>query len=751
MYMFVNFYFIFLIRSHVYQSVSGIYKMILMDKLAELLIDCGEFMGAQGVGYILPLLVQGVVDISDACGGEIYGIMATDVDAEEDNQLVVSRKAVQLINFIRSQTDAKYASATFSWKFGLSQSSLLHSIICHTIHNNLQLATADLGIKSSNAVATADSKSILVVKEKNMISSSYSLVSNSDVRALQRHLSVIIGGCYLLGTDGVASLLKNENADTSTSETVYNIGASLVYLLVFLMLPSANPDAKLLEERKYLFSLHDISTSSSIASQSVTAGYYRVPWEHVSGSGGDDDSSCVKHLIRKLCAVAFPATVSNDIDKTKDNDSISGIDFLLDNVRSMEHRVHKLWRRDSSTEQKFKGSSFTEKKENNQTSERKERNEKRHKRSRKKKVSDDAVGNEAKCDEDDISESDRSKYAIYARLQVWKQSVSVWKLLGYAALSCSLPTRIDVGCNASGIKNRKKTALPCCAVCGVTNGVPPPSTDITDTRLEAITPLSRCMRCRTVYYCSKEHQTQHWIKGHKLQCIQMGERLEKLKSGQIVDSSHGTENSEQLYLNKIIDPERILTSSEIQKLKQGSKTPKLIASVKRLTDRCLHEMQVYLSLSAIQLPHVTSNDDITVIAADSAIVVARQYTSNTWNGNNRGIENGVVTLRNNDSSVVTTITDVKPGEPSSEQHLHVVPLSYNEYSYMTLRIASIVECLAHCAFVLQKHFDDYLMKCLYPLLELSVDNNYLIKQAAVASLGRIALYGGHADVKALMR
>ena len=62
---------------------------------------------------------------------------------------------------------------------------------------------------------------------------------------------------------------------------------------------------------------------------------------------------------------------------------------------------------------------------------------------------------------------------------------------------------MDVGIN--DLEPGRRAATKSCAVCGIQAN------------------LQTCIRCRKVYYCSREHQKAHWKSVHKRECRKPGE------------------------------------------------------------------------------------------------------------------------------------------------------------------------------------------------------------------------------------
>ena len=79
-----------------------------------------------------------------------------------------------------------------------------------------------------------------------------------------------------------------------------------------------------------------------------------------------------------------------------------------------------------------------------------------------------------------------------------------------------------------------------------------------------------------------------------------------------------------------------------------------------------------------------------------------------------------------------------------------ITLSLRRQSVQSLLTASLVECMANCAFVLGEAFRPLLVDALYPLLEAATESDAVVKQAALSSLARIALYSGYDSIAALL-
>eukprot|EP01032_Pedospumella_encystans_P013457 gene13457-15493_t len=264
-------------------------------------------------------------------------------------------------------------------------------------------------------------------------------------------------------------------------------------------------------------------------------------------------------------------------------------------------------------------------------------------------------------------------------------------LLGLAPVQCAVAVadRANTS-NNNEAKTTARTRLSIVDVCGHCGR----SSNIGNTVLSApTTKMLRCSRCKSVHYCNKQHQALDWPT-HKLTC--KAAEAPPAPAANPTTAVPTIVTTEQAVTADVNIPTELLTNSHIRITTKSTPQTLSTASVLYVYSAAKRD---YLVQRSVQL----------------LLNIMQDYLFN---------RNNTITTNATTSKVPTT---------------HV------------LVVAAAVEGIANIAFSAgPEDFQKYLMKLLYPLLELLVDTDPIVKQAAKCTLQRIALYSEQTSLSGLI-
>ena len=470
--------------------------------------------------------------------------------------------------------------------------------------------------------------------------------AGQHMEANQLHLvfNRILGTLHMLDCESLRQLMLYESAPSDIMEySTVDFSKKLIYMMVHIMSPcgsSFKGKTSNSVQNKLILLLEEREYACDYGH--VLTGYYNIAWDFVSDSD-------LKSLIKRTCYYFGKFQLLNK---------------LLQTIHPMESLVHKVWKN------MYKSA---------------------------KHVHDQlliANSNELK----------EEKYSADVRIAAWKQSISVWKLIGNALLGLCSPFPLESEYGSASEHLKKSTSnsrsIHQCAVCNRTSGlvVEAGKAASSQTRATFPIPLSRCSKCKLVYYCCKEHQQSDW-KVHKLVCNTASSHAMKhneLDMNEVIDNS-----SSNITDYCIIDPEKLLVNVDIQQyllkyrneLKTASnrtmKQEDLDCDVSSIIELCVAELKLYITYSqVINIPSAKTSN---------AIILQNSQRSNI-----------------NDKGATLTLSD-------GSEKVQDNTISFAEHSYMSIRTSCVLECLAHSAFVLRKSFKIHLIKVTYSYCAVFVD------------------------------
>nr|XP_018904664.1 PREDICTED: egl nine homolog 1 [Bemisia tabaci] len=90
----------------------------------------------------------------------------------------------------------------------------------------------------------------------------------------------------------------------------------------------------------------------------------------------------------------------------------------------------------------------------------------------------------------------------------------------------------------------------------------------------AVDRLWRCAKCKSVFYCSKKHQTQDW-KNHKANCVSHAEHVNSSKKAEISENNAGNVHSNSV---TSVSTTTVLSSIEVNDSQKSSRASKSLTS-----------------------------------------------------------------------------------------------------------------------------------------------------------------------------
>ncbi|KAJ1420782.1 hypothetical protein B484DRAFT_128057 [Ochromonadaceae sp. CCMP2298] len=227
--------------------------------------------------------------------------------------------------------------------------------------------------------------------------------------------------------------------------------------------------------------------------------------------------------------------------------------------------------------------------------------------------------------------------------------------------------------------------------------------------------LLRCSRCKSVAYCSREHQKQHW-KQHQGTCRATIPPATATGTG----TGTGTANAATAAVD-LGDPEALLCHAAVLVLEAGGGGAEVSASTPASTPAPTPASTSTSAYSAARRLFLIRE------AVQLGLAAAQEHLGD------RG--------------------DVGAGgagaSPGAGEGAHSQHSKYSQYSAVVA--AAGAELLACAAYAAGPGPSFPLRYCLYPLLELAVDPDAALQQAARASLCRIALTLSLSSLGALIR
>jgi len=777
---------------HALCTVNDKHRAVLVQRLCLFTGECKEFLGTNGLAFVLPLLLFGFADtagpgsgvetgISAALGGECVAVLASGptllLEDIFNGAVTISCERVVVSSGSGSDGDVLLGDATVAsstapggGRDGPSSStgSLGGRVLWEQTVKSILVSTL--------ATCTQQLMELISDSAGPKIGGSRGGGAGDSESALRMTLGAALGCFFLLGRNAVRSLFEQSNVssphssagsvDTAAAggDRTAALGKKFVYMLTCLLTPvgaggvtagSLGSTVTLLEERNYCAISHfKEGASLSPMFSTVTTGYHRLSWEHVT----DAES---RALVRRLCFFLGKHQL---------------LGFLLAVVRPMESCVHAVLRKltkavsSSGRDSDPAGGSKRTRKAKDKT------NGKTKDKAHLVSSTVDGTIVSASANADDAA---NAAAALSIRVQSWSQSISVWRLIGFAVLGtcCCRYEKLSPQSSLTALQgetvpnhspvqaHRSATKRPQCAVC---LRVESPAE-----KGKNPSPLSRCTRCKSVFYCCRDHQAKDWA-SHKLVCQQSAATPAATASATATPApsvsastpANGVGVAGSLFLeHHLVDPETLLVSPTVQRCVcaelhgsaliedtnaninarrdsaaavPSTKAPFLVSAVAGGTDAssvegavgaaielCVAELKRYLEFSVLT---VIRNE--AAVIESTVLVHSRAHAGFGFNGSGVAIEG-----------------------PHFHSQSPVLEggMSPLEQSLMSVRVSRVLECLGHCCFVLHQGFRRHLLGTLYTLLELSVDTSFVVKQAAESTLRRIALYCGYASVKELYR
>ena len=273
-------------------------------------------------------------------------------------------------------------------------------------------------------------------------------------------------------------------------------------------------------------------------------------------------------------------------------------------------------------------------------------------------------------EEDDLDTS--------ALVYALSDACSVWTVLSHACLGVVDSTFITPPTVITRLS---------CAQCGLTHL----QGDLNNT------PVSRCSRCKSVGYCCKQHQFDHW-KIHKFECSRICEEQHKAPTALSSTPINSLSSSTQ-------DPYDILTKFY---MKFEEKDVMNFQSVvcRNVLRTIVGFIQYYQELILQEVSH-----------------------------------------RHVEASSFHVLTNGR-GEAPQKQLMNMT-----ERTLLSLLLAQLIEVIANLSFILGIKFRSQLVDVFYILVELTVDQNadIIVRQASASTLKRVAMYLDYNDVYEMLK